>query len=289
MKMFRPNGLSPNTIAREAQGLDYYLLPEYFEDCLSSSKALQQLTDERDRWFRNHKSFGPTYLHNMKSAKTMGMCFPPGRCDTLGSAPKMRQVVRQETVGSTKRGRGSHAADQLSRLVGIPKLSAEDMKVVMAALTNSVDSKPLYGGTRLDGAKTGSRALPSRTEESCIDVKTEEIRDISEDKAKRRKIRTFNDHSALETLGGVTVSKSDSVNSVKTAPAELGHDQVNPPWSRDNSAQKLVSSSPSPVTPTPFTHRVSLPDLKVRPRRSFMVDKEHLRALAMVAAEVDDL
>lgn len=49
VKLFKPLALTPNTVASYAKGLDYYLLPDLFEDCLSPG-AHDRIIAERDHY-----------------------------------------------------------------------------------------------------------------------------------------------------------------------------------------------------------------------------------------------
>jgi hypothetical protein len=63
--MFRPRTLSPNTLSAEVKGLDYYLLPDLFSDCLVDG-GIEQLVKERDEWFGRDVRFGHKYLEEMR-------------------------------------------------------------------------------------------------------------------------------------------------------------------------------------------------------------------------------
>ena len=103
VRVFNPRSLLPNTLQPPLRGLDYYLLPELFDHCLSR-EAVARLTRERDDWFKGKPT--PTMANLVMSAqegKGADDIFPSGMNSPIG------------------RGRRSHAADHASRLILTPQ------------------------------------------------------------------------------------------------------------------------------------------------------------------------
>jgi hypothetical protein len=296
VKMFRPNALSPNTMTPTANGLDYHLLPDLFQDCLSAD-AHRRLILERDAWFNGDKRFGPTYSHNMSALKAMGL--------ELGQPQLMEKTERDDrlvepfdelpgaTVGPMKRGRSAHAADQISRAGLFPRMGQADTKAVQVALggamtTGSGLSQPgeqskqamFYGS----GGLYGGHSL--RVDESEYD--TDEDKAIGRRKRKIKRVTGRSPPSMFQREGDKQVkAEAEESGYVAGPPASMTRHGR---WGQ--SPQGTLGGCTAERVDGTATHTSTSQSIRVSRRttpKRFMVNKEHLRALAMVAAEVDDL
>lgn len=62
-------GLTPNTVASYAKGLDYYLLPDLFDDCLSPG-AYERIVVERDHYLG--QMYGKWYIEGLGKLRQQG-------------------------------------------------------------------------------------------------------------------------------------------------------------------------------------------------------------------------
>lgn len=88
----------------DAKGMDFYLLPDLFEDCLGLD-GYENVVRERDEWFASQARFGKAWLQRIYGAQT--------QTEHSIGAPEMGRGRRQA-------GRRSNAQDQISRLSRMP-------------------------------------------------------------------------------------------------------------------------------------------------------------------------
>lgn len=261
--MFRPKSLSPNTMVPQYKGMDYYLLPDLFQDSLDETVTLIK---ERDDWFTANPKYGKAYLENMK----VGFSTMPQIQIGSERVERYREPFKV-TVGPTQRGRRAATMDQLSRIG--PTSGA----FFPAEMVSDLDIGGMIG--KMPGLEQGSLSMSftgRRLDESEYDTEEESLRE------KRRRVSGYTNENASSptpqangrVLGGRLIPHTHITNS-STRPVETGV-KVGPEI-------KVEASSP----PVPCSSKPSASMRK--PFRQFSVNKEHLRALAMVAAEVDDL
>ena len=238
-----------------AQGMDYYLLPDLFQDCLDET-AHATLTRERDAWFAASPKYGKANLENLRFSARMAIPQMQGRSDR---DEVYREPFDAGLIGSTQRGRRATAMDQLSR-DGFAAMSG-DLASMMASIEGV--SGQISDGV---GAMAGLSAGPSwggKKEESDYDTEEESAQ-------RKRKRAGYKDgfawtsaHTGRALGSGSSASPVVKLESLAEVDIEV----------------KVEASSPLPDPTQAFR----------KPFRPFSVNKEHLRALAMVAAEVDDL
>lgn len=279
--MFQPNALTPNIIAKELNGIDYYTFPDLFRDCVPD-KAYQQTKLERNQWFAGQKRFGSAFLQTMKGMKMVGLNLAETFLSDNGqsqfspvSGPLVPSALSADVkVGAVGRNRRAYTMEQVSRAGGLPQISVEDSKAILAALSGnhqtSAHDQPLVQGRKLGGLggakeerKLPFTSVPMRKKEED-EYDTEEERATS---MKRRRV--------MPTLNDIPIPNAK----VKLEP--------DVPMIRDQMEVKVRQSSASPAAED-VQRSIRMPRSSL-PRRTFMVDKAHLRALAMVTADVDDL
>ena len=247
MKLFQPLALSPNTVMPQAQGLDYYLLPEFFKDCMPDS-AQGGLIAERDHYFTIR--FGAGHLKQLELIR---------RSSALDEVSLPLDEVKEEssTMAKRKSGRRADVSDQLARAGGLPNMPLQE-------LVNMLEGDPraiMEMGN--DGLKTmGGPGLAAQTrmlEWGAGGVKDEWDTD-EEDQERRKRGR--------KVRHPVILKRELQVKSESTVEAE------------NNFRGAVDETAPKRVV------RV-MEDVKPEPLRAgrFSVDRDHLRALAMVDFE----
>lgn len=136
VKLFKPLGLTPNTVASYAKGLDYYLLPDLFEDCLSPG-GYERIVVERDHYLG--QVYGKWYTEGLNKLRQQGFGVYPDidkieredyyykREDYLPEdmvAEGSLNGKAQKVLGAT---RTDISMDQVSRLGGLPSLSPKEI------------------------------------------------------------------------------------------------------------------------------------------------------------------
>ncbi|AFR94060.2 hypothetical protein CNAG_07550 [Cryptococcus neoformans var. grubii H99] len=136
VKLFKPLGLTPNTVASYAKGLDYYLLPDLFDDCLSPG-AYERIVVERDHYLG--QMYGKWYIEGLGKLRQQGFGVYPDidkieredyyykREDYLPEdmvADGFVSDEAQKVLGATRR---DISMDQVSRLGGLPSLSPKEI------------------------------------------------------------------------------------------------------------------------------------------------------------------
>lgn len=120
VKLFRPNAISPNTLVPDARGIDAFLLPAFFQDCISEV-AFHGMERERDEWFR--RTSGSEKLQQLKAMQSAG----------ISLLPELEGEI--SPFGAVGAGRHANADAQLSRLAGITGMS-------MGQITHALVSRP---------------------------------------------------------------------------------------------------------------------------------------------------
>jgi hypothetical protein len=115
--MFRPRAISPNTLVPQAQGIDYFLLPELFGDRLHVG-GYETVMEERNGYFQHR--FCSAYLEELDQLRKAGVDLLPdlgaSERDEYLPEPQIRSLGVERPVAF---GRKTGTANQLDRL-GLP-------------------------------------------------------------------------------------------------------------------------------------------------------------------------
>ncbi|KAE8543178.1 hypothetical protein D1P53_000665 [Cryptococcus gattii VGV] len=136
VKLFKPLALTPNTVASSAKGLDYYLLPDLFEDCLSPG-AHDRIIAERDHYLG--QVYAKWYSEGLNKLRQQGFGVYPDvdkveredyyykREDYLPEHMVAEGLLSRETQKVSGATRTDISMDQVSRFGGLPSLSPEEI------------------------------------------------------------------------------------------------------------------------------------------------------------------
>lgn len=154
VKLFKPLALTPNTVAFYAKGLDYYLLPDLFEDCLSPG-AHDRIIAERDHYLG--QVYGKWYSEGLNKLRQQGFGVYPDvdkveredyyykREDYLPEDMVAEGFLSREAQKVSGTTRTDISMDQVSRFGGLPSLSPEEIYNRASRLMNQAvveNSKP---------------------------------------------------------------------------------------------------------------------------------------------------
>lgn len=265
VKLFRPKAITPNTIAKELKGIDYYTFPDLFRDCIPP-EAYDLTVQERDQWFSREKQFGAAFLRSMGAMRSAGIDLSQSM-HTKGSNDMFSLTGSEATmvsppVGPVGRNRAAHRHDQLLRSSGLHEISVEDSKAILAALNDNGQTR---SHLRPHIITTTAKQEPMSTQTAANMWSQAEDYDTDVERARDAKRRRTTSKANLASVDVVKVHPDPP----STMPQIECHVKVEEDLKSEHDTK-------------PFD-RFSLP------RKSFILDKEHLRALAMVTAEVDDL
>lgn len=329
-RMFRPKSLSPNTMYPQANGLDFFLLPELFMDCLPGEGHLALLS-ERDAWFAANPKYGPAYLDRMAMIKAAGVELVPDLAGHTERYEPLREPFSDlggpVSQGATKRGRRFDAIEQLSRAGGLPRMSVSDLSSVLLSFDQNGSFSKLSdmlgkGGVRVlagppsklsplgqsdsTNIAAGGGQIQSRRpvviQVGGTRVHEDEDYDTEEESDVQRKRRK---HSAAKgkakaaiqvkaESGGVSIIPAADLAPPSPAATAGRQSRALSSLLRDDQPEVKIEATSS-ITPSTssMSSASSQPRLAAmtrhRPVARFSIDKEHLRAYARVAAEVDDL
>lgn len=154
VKLFKPLALTPNTVASYAKGLDYYLLPDLFEDCLSPG-VHDRIIAERDHYLG--QMYGKWYSEGLNKLRRQGFDVYPDvdkvewedyyykREDYLPEDMVAERFLSREAQKVSGATRTDISMDQVSRFGGLPALSPEEIYNRASRLMNQAvveNSKP---------------------------------------------------------------------------------------------------------------------------------------------------
>jgi len=277
VKLFRPKSLSPNTMLNEARGLDYFLLPSLFSDCLASSGSDTPIC-ERDEWFNVNPKFGPGYIKRLKKLQEAGVELVPdfgmdsGRDEYL---PESLDLAVDTKLGA---GRKANSADRLARAGGLPRMPMADLagmihlpaieQQISAMLEASGGPCALIPGTQ-SGPQYGQLGRPRRGDDN---YDTDEEEDVQRKRRRRLPIAVKGERDSTESKPS---SQAITVEMKEERPAATPHHAA------IEAKLNLVQVKMEDVKP--------VIDRAIRKRPRFSIDKEHLRMLSGVSPDVDDL
>ncbi len=248
----------------EVRGLDYFLLPSLFSDCLAPGD-IDALLRERDEWFSRNPKFGPAYVEGLKKMQQAGVDLLPSL--DAGSEPDehLPEVI------STKLGAGrrANAEDQLARAGGLPRVSMAELTAMIPAGGQQVsqllsvvnDVKPPLA---FPTVKWYQYSIEEHDTDEEDDVGRKRRRRLApvpvQVKVETKTKDTVTIESPKHEREGWTTTILDGFREVKVELNDVKLEDVKPIISRG---------------------------MYRRPR--FAVDKEHLRTLSRVSQDVDDL
>jgi len=278
--MLRPKSISPNTMVPIAQGMDYYLLPDSFQDCLDDA-GHSTLTKERDAWFAASPKYGQAYLDGIKRQSAAGIRVIPQFSTGSQREERYREPFDAGffPVGATQRGRSAATMDQLSR-AGLTEMSVGGFSSMRPSMGNGfpvVGRMDIGAMIGMPGVSAGPGVVSTSRAMYGSDYDTE---DESLERGKRRRVSgSTKENASTWSSKGRILGVSLSSSPIKE-PSQLVKLEMEP--------QIKVEASSPPATAFSGKDTHSNAPLR-KPFKPFAVNKEHLRALAMVAAEVDDL
>ncbi|ODO02074.1 hypothetical protein L198_02805 [Cryptococcus wingfieldii CBS 7118] len=133
VKLFKPLNLTPNTVASYARGLDYYLLPDLFSECIAPG-AYERIVIERTHYLG--QKYGEWYVKGLDLMReTMGLGLVP---DLEAVEREDHHYARQDYIQESEdvarqiqpprpRSRKEISIDQVSRAGGLPSLAPDDI------------------------------------------------------------------------------------------------------------------------------------------------------------------
>lgn len=307
----------------QADGLDFYLLPELFKDCLLEQGHLV-LTSERDAWFSANSKYGPDYLDRMRTMQTAGMELVPVLAGGSERDERYREPYDDSDIsgpiGPIKRGRRSDAVEQLSRAGGLPRISVGDLSSILMSINQNGSSPGLSkligkGGIRvhiepaaaLPAMPDGWKGSPASSGQALVQIvggrtDKDDDYDTEEESGGRRKRQRY--YAARVSPKPELEAKDDPEKPVaqhgsqrtliSPSPTKKGNQPVPSPSLSDKKPEVKVEATPAiPPSSGSSSAQSSQPrpsaKTRHRPVPRFFINKEHLRAYARAAAEVDDL
>lgn len=265
----------------EARGLDYYLLPDLFRDSLTDD-GYNNLIIERDAWFAKNPKYGNAYLQQMEKLKAAGVeMIPTNPREGLNS----RDEYLPDEVGSGKVGAGrrANAADQVARM-GLPKMSVGDLGAIASSIGGGQGTQDILdllskGGESRPNGWTGSGYTKYTRAREEDEYDTDEEESGGQHSRRRRRVDTES----------IPVIKEEEDGTVKKVVREKAkHESVKVESVRCEIEPKLEDVKPKIEDIKAVFCVEARPRLAgARPRPRFSVDKEHLRALAMVSHDPD--
>lgn len=242
----------------EARGLDYFLLPSLFADCLDTESLLH----ERDEWFSAHPKYGPTYVAGLGTMQEAGVVLVPD----FGMISGRDEYLPESFDVKLGAGRKAHTEDQPARAGGLPRSS-------MADLATLVPESGQHISRLIANSEPLESMAPLHPQRGDDDYDTEVEEDL---KRRHRRPPATPAKLKLETSQSRGVPRHITrIILEQVVEAENGLNA--------RTENTVVDIDVKPVIPVV---RTAAPDRK-RPR--FSVDKEHLRALSTVCKDVDDL
>ncbi|ODN76108.1 hypothetical protein L202_06041 [Cryptococcus amylolentus CBS 6039] len=140
VKLFKPLNLTPNTVASYARGLDYYLLPDLFSECIAPG-AYERIVIERTHYLG--QKYGEWYVKGLDLMReTMGLGLVPdleaveredyhyARQDYIQESEDVARQIQPPRPGSRK----EISIDQVSRAGGLPSLAPDDIYAAARAI-----------------------------------------------------------------------------------------------------------------------------------------------------------
>ena len=275
----------------EARGLDYFLLPSLFSDCLAPG-GYDSLIRERDDWFTANSKFGRSYVDHMRKMQQAGIELLPDlgigsdQDEYLPESPDIRMSMK---LGA---GRRAVAVDQVTRAGGMSEKSK--VEAWSPVWRGGQHLSTLIGDIIVP--KAGIVAFPKGLDirrPRLVDEGFDTDEDEEEDKKRKRRRRrssplvvkveleSDSQSARLATTRTIVVPSSDRMSSdqdgvrISSTPAEEVREA------------KLETEVDMTEVTVEDVKPILDPRLHRRPRLS--VDKEHLRLLSRLAQEVDDL
>ncbi|WVQ76249.1 hypothetical protein IAR50_005914 [Cryptococcus sp. DSM 104548] len=202
VKLFKPLNLTPNTVASYARGLDYYLLPDLFADCVAPG-AYERIVVERTHYLG--QKYGEWYVKGLdKMRENMGLGLVPNleaveredyhyaRQDYILESEDVARQIQPTRPGSRK----EISIDSVSRAGGLPSLAPDDIYAAARALTNlapeeegqkkgkakQVMTDPEY---ETDRESYGMRSSPGPMQDDGVDVRVKEEEEEEEEQTPR--------------------------------------------------------------------------------------------------------
>lgn len=315
VKLFRPKSISPNTMALQQQGRDYFLLPNLFADCLSSDGS-RNLKGEMLSWFEASPAFGPQWVRKMEEVLQDGS-LPSSLEDSQSqvcsvkeeSDPRNRSfgpsTMKDNAIG---RDRGAHAREQVARAGGMitDRPSTSDLELRSAS---SSSLRPDLMTKAMLFAPEANKHFGGWYEPRPRDRSDEDYDTDEEEPRRKRSYRPVkveltkaqdSKHTPVDTKARIGqhstgTAKAIAVKSepeVDTKPTTLltmttaDHHLDKKPTVQDGSVEK--SSTPAVKTEPASPPRTASRRSSSRPSSLFPVNKEHLRAILMVSAKVEN-
>ena len=281
VKLFRPKSLSPNTMISEARGLDYFLLPSLFSDCLAQS-GFDALVRERDEWFTANVKYGRPYIEGLKRMQLKGVELLPNLENGSERDEYLPESLDLDSSAKLGAGRRAHAADQMARAGGLPK--------TFGGMTPAQGQhiSALLGGVGVSNLETGLVLEPGRgpPRSGDDDYNTDEEEDVK--RKRRRREGSFGKVIAKEIEEPkveIPVQKEEYEAAKLEIPVQT--DIKREHWTTaaltESSEAKMEAAEVKVEDVKPI-----IPD-RSRRRPRISLNRDHLRALSVMPADVDVL
>lgn len=247
VRLLRPRTLSPNTLVPKCQGIEYLLLPDYFQDCLRP-ESLAIIKAEMSAFF--DRTFGSGYLAKLQGAHIGGIM--PDFDASLSRFDFADQDFEQLVAGlgaPIGAGRQSNVLNHMLRSVlgqGASNAQIHSMTDFQAAFGNEQAQQQIM---RMNGQYyhgPGHRLGPH-----------DESDDESQEKRQRRRY-------ALESASTIESVKAESSRSAASDASRVN--MATGPQQRSRGMYGLAPKA----------------EADYKPARRFGLDKSHLQALSQV-------
>jgi len=301
-------------MALQQQGRDYYLLPNLFADCLSTEGPID-LKTEMLSWFKASPAFGPSWVRKME--KVLQDESLPSSLDNSQNQPcsvKEESDPRNQSFGPSTmkdnaigRDRGAHIREHVARAGGMITHQASASDIALRPDSSSSLRPDLLTKAMLFAPEASKHfggwyeARPRDRSDEDYDTDEEEPRrkrsyrpikvELSRTQGSRRSPVDTKAGIGLHSVAtprAISVKSEPNVESkpiISTTMAANRHVDQKPMF-RDEGIGR--SSTPAtkfePASPPRTTSRQS----SSQPNSLFPVNKEHLRAILMVSAKVEN-
>jgi len=259
----------------DADGLDYYLLAELFADSLPKG-GFETIIAERGAWFAANARYGQAYLDQKSALRGAGvdLMVPLDQQSSpvIGRLPDDNDQKDLVSRARMPAGKRANARDQAFRA---GQVNLTDTNLFNLQHSQTTDSRVQFGIFRQTSLQvTAPFAAYGQPKYEDDEYDTDE----EEDRRKRPRIAC----TAAPSSSGRSSRPVDNPLASPVTSLHTGHLDA-PPYTRPTTEIEPIYERTIQSPAAIKRETISTQSFRTRPR--FMVDKDHLRALAMVCAD----
>ncbi|WWC85879.1 uncharacterized protein L201_000746 [Kwoniella dendrophila CBS 6074] len=142
VKLFKPKAVSPNTVTAGIKAMDYYLLPDFMQECITED-AYEVMIKERNLYF--DEKYDKEFLAGLKGIQASGTDVTPNKASHPHDLSAKTAIDKPSRQSSS---RSSMSKEQMFRISGLPALKPDELLQMIGAGISHGMIEPTVSGAR---------------------------------------------------------------------------------------------------------------------------------------------